>query len=71
MFIGYHRERVSESQTKTIEKTSNNTQRREDSGENLVNIVLKPHFLYKVGGLRRDSPSHAPSHPHDAMYSHN
>ena len=71
MFIGYHRERVSESQTKTISKKQVTTQRREDSGENLVNIVLKPHFFYKVGGLRRDSPSHAPSHPHDAMYSHN
>ena len=28
MFIGYHRERVSESQTKTIKKTSNNTAER-------------------------------------------
>ena len=47
MFIGYHRERVSESQTKTISKKQVTTQRREDSGENLVNIVLNPHFFIR------------------------
>jgi hypothetical protein len=50
MFIGYHRASVSQRRRQRVRRKrskTTHTQRREDSGENLVNIVLNPHFFIR------------------------